>query len=136
MLTFYIFSSGEKRVPQSTEKLPIHMSMLHMCNANAVSLPPLYVFAGVKLLHNMLAGAPPGNLHAQIMLLICMFFSCTHDAMSCHVGAAMAFQSNGSFVSHLFIDVIRHLVAHKHAGPALLIIDGHNSHHEVDALDL
>ena len=63
-------------------------------------------------------------------------FVCTYDAMSCYVDAAMAFQSNGSFVSHLFIDVIRHLVKYKHVGPALLIIDGHNSHHDVDALDL
>jgi hypothetical protein len=136
MLTFDIFCLGEKRVPQCTEKLPIHMSILHMCNANAVSLPPLYVFAGVKLIHNMLAGAPQGNLHAQKKLNAMRIFICTHHIVSCHVGAAMAFQSNGSFVSHLFVDVIRHLVAHKHAGPALLIIDGHNSHHEVDALDL
>jgi hypothetical protein len=48
----------------------------------------------------------------------------------------MAFQKNGSFTCVTFADVIRHLLAHKHDGPALLILDGHNSHHDVDALDL
>ena len=48
----------------------------------------------------------------------------------------MSFQKNGSFTSVTFSDVIRHLIHHKVAGPALLILDGHNSHHDIDALDL
>ena len=52
------------------------------------------------------------------------------------VGALMAFQKNGSFTSVTFADVIRHLLAHKSPGPALLILDGHNSHHDIAALDL
>jgi hypothetical protein len=48
----------------------------------------------------------------------------------------MAFQQNGSFTSVTFGDVIRHLIAHKHDGAALLILDGHSSHHDIDALDL
>lgn len=51
-------------------------------------------------------------------------------------GALMAFQTNGSFTSVTFADVIRHLLAHKSPGPALLILDGHSSHHDIDALDL
>ena len=78
-----IFPLGEKRVPQCTEKLPIHMSIMHICNANAVSLPPLYVFAGVKLIHNMLAGALPGNLHAQTCKMKCAFLYVL--MMPCHV---------------------------------------------------
>lgn len=41
-----------------------HVSIMHICNANAVSLPPLYVFSGVKLVHNMLEGAPTGVMTA------------------------------------------------------------------------
>lgn len=56
--------------------------------------------------------------------------------LPCSIGAVMAFQKNGSFTSVTFADVIRHLIAHKFDGPALLILDGHNSHHDTDALDL
>ena len=40
-----------------------HVSIMHICNANGVSLPPLYVFSGCQLVHNMLDGAPPGTIH-------------------------------------------------------------------------
>ena len=49
------------------------------------------------------------------------------------IGAVMAFQKNGSFTTVTFCDVISHLIAHKHTGPALLILDGHNSHHDITA---
>ena len=52
------------------------------------------------------------------------------------LGAAMAFQTNGSFTSVTFCDVIRHIIKYKHEGQALLILDGHNSHHDVDAISL
>lgn len=58
------------------------------------------------------------------------------DCMHVFLGAAMAFQQNGSFTSVTFCDAIRHLAAHKHPGPALLILDGHSSHHELEALDM
>lgn len=64
--------------------MTVHMSIMHMCNANGVTLPPLYVFAGVKLLHNMLEGAPKGKftlyfiskkcLNFFLFLIACMFF--------------------------------------------------------------
>lgn len=56
--------------------------------------------------------------------------------MSCFQGACMALQRNGSFTSHTFADVITHLLKKKYPGPALLIMDGHNSHHDIDALDM
>ena len=58
--------------------------------------------------------------------------------MLCYVwiGAVMAFQKNGSFTSVTFSDVVRHLIANKHDGAALLILDGHNSHHDIEALDV
>jgi hypothetical protein len=52
------------------------------------------------------------------------------------VDSLMSFQKNGSFTSVTFSDVCRHLIHHKAPGPALLILDGHNSHHDIDALDL
>ena len=48
----------------------------------------------------------------------------------------MAFQKNGSFNKSMFADVIRHIVKHTPSGQKLLIMDGHNSHHDVDGLDL
>ncbi len=58
---FFCFVPGQKRVAKKASKLPVHMSIMHMCNAVGTSLPPLYVFAGVNLLHNMLEGAPDGK---------------------------------------------------------------------------
>lgn len=40
-----------------------HVSMMHICNATGVSLPPIYVFAGVELIHNMLQDSPNGKTH-------------------------------------------------------------------------
>ncbi len=61
ILYFHIFVLGDGRVPLIASKLTSHMSILHMCNANGVSLPPMYVFSGQKLINNMLDGAPKGN---------------------------------------------------------------------------
>jgi len=52
------------------------------------------------------------------------------------LGSAMAFQQNGSFTGATFADCIRHFVAHTPPGRKLLIMDGHNSHHKVEGLDL
>lgn len=61
MLYFYICFPGDGRVPLLSSKLTSHMSILHICNANGFSLPPMYVFCGKKLVHNMLDGAPDGK---------------------------------------------------------------------------
>jgi len=58
MLYFIYFCSGDGRVPLLNSKLTSHMSILHMCNANGTSLPPVYVFSGKNLINNMLEGAP------------------------------------------------------------------------------
>lgn len=50
-------------MPLIDAKLTAHMSIMHICNANGVSLPPMYVFAGAKLVHNMLEGSPEGTKH-------------------------------------------------------------------------
>ncbi len=110
--------------------------MMHMANANGIALPPMYVFSGVKLIHNNLEGAPKGKHSMQIQnakthALLVMFHVMLH-----HSDSAMSFQKNGSFTSDTFCDVIRHLVRHTPPGQKLLIIHGHNSHHEVDGLDL
>lgn len=52
------------------------------------------------------------------------------------IDAAMAFHTSGSFTSILFADAIRHLLTKKHPGPALLILDGHSSHHDLEGIDL
>lgn len=38
-----------------------HVSMMLICNANGVSLPPLYVFSGKILKENNLEDAPEGH---------------------------------------------------------------------------
>lgn len=101
-----------------------------------VSLPPIYVFSGQKLVKNMLEGAPDGKKSkiasvqktVKKALFLMQYYVC--------IGAVMALQKNGSFTSETFCDVIRHLIAKKFDGPALLILDGHNSHHDITALDL
>lgn len=55
---------GVRRVMTRTSGYRSHMSMLHICNAVGISLPPLYVFTGKKARHEMLDGAPEGkNVH-------------------------------------------------------------------------
>jgi hypothetical protein len=60
-LHFHIFCTGDGRVPLLSSKLTSHMSILHVCNANGVSLPPMYVFSGKNLVNHMLEGAPEGQ---------------------------------------------------------------------------
>lgn len=55
----------------------------------------------------------------------------------CHVsGSRFAMQDNGYFTSNTFPDTIRHLMANSLPGKKLFILDGHDSHLDVDALDL
>jgi hypothetical protein len=62
---FAIFCIGDGRVPLITSKLTSHMSILHMCNACGKTLPPMYVFSGKNLMHNMLEGAPEGTYNTN-----------------------------------------------------------------------
>lgn len=133
---FMYFALGDRRVPLLDSKLTTHMSIMHICNANGVSLPPMYVFAGKNLVHNMLEGSPAGTKHDDTHEGKNMKKSLMFNSISCLLGSILAFQKNGSFTTITFCDVIRHLLAHKTEGPALLILDGHNSHHDMDALDL
>ena len=52
------------------------------------------------------------------------------------LGSVCAFHTSGSFTGVTFADVIRHIIANTPQGKKLLIIDGHNSHHDVTALEL
>lgn len=60
---FYFFHPLGKRLEQVPLAVRGHVSIMHIANANGVSLPPLYVFSGCKLIHNMLEGAPEGTIH-------------------------------------------------------------------------
>ena len=133
MTLIWFLCLGDRRVPLLDSKITTHMSIMHICNANGISLPPMYVFAGKHLTRNMLEGAPPGTTlaHAKMLVDSVKFYT-----LFLFSGSLLAFQTNGSFTTITFCDVIRHLLAHTTEGPALLILDGHNSHHDIDALDL
>jgi hypothetical protein len=110
-----------------------HVSMMLICNANGIALPPLYVVSGVKLLHDILNGAPEGlSCHEKCRQEKCVMFK------SCYVmlGSVACHYSSGSFTTNMFIDVVRHIINHTTPGKKLLILDGHNSHHSIEALDL
>lgn len=51
-------------------------------------------------------------------------------------GSRFAMQESGYFTSNTFPDTIRHLMANSPPGKKLFILDGHDSHLDVDALDL
>ncbi len=132
---FVVCDDAGKKLRKTVVKIRGHMSMMHICNANGFSLPPLYVFSGEKLRHNMLDGAPEGM--EQCTTMTCC--ACAHamfDSTPTCTGSVMAFQKNGSFTGATFTDAMRHFVANTPAGKKLLIIDGHGSHHELEALDL
>ena len=60
---FFFFFFVGKKLETVVLSVRGHVSIMHICNANGVSLPPLYVFSGCQLVHNMLDGAPPGTIH-------------------------------------------------------------------------
>ena len=45
-------------------------------------------------------------------------------------------QESGYFTADIFPDVIRHLMENKPTPQKLFILDGHDSHTNVDALDM
>ena len=71
---------GDRRVPLLDSKLTTHMSIMHICNANGISLPHMYVFAGKNLVHNMLEGAPPGTKHCTTRACKMLGISVKFDA--------------------------------------------------------
>lgn len=52
------------------------------------------------------------------------------------IGSRFAMQENGYFTSDTFADVVRHLIDNAPSHQKLFILDGHDSHTNVDALDL
>jgi hypothetical protein len=61
-----------------------HVSMMLICNANGDALPPLYAFSGVKLLHDMLNGAPEGmTCHGMYENIIMIFRSRSYYIFVC-----------------------------------------------------
>jgi hypothetical protein len=45
-------------------------------------------------------------------------------------------QENGYFTADVFPDVVRHLMEYAPSGQKLFILDGHDSHTSVEALDM
>lgn len=82
-------------------------------NASGQALPPAIVFPRKNFQQHMLHGAPPGTL-----------------------GLAA---SSGWMNADIFTDVMKHFIKHSSASkdnPALLIIDNHESHLSIEALNL
>jgi hypothetical protein len=63
-----------------------HYSVLHICTAAGLSMPPITVFQGERCRTEMLQGAPSGTKYQ--------------------------FQSNGYFINEFMPDVIRHIAEH------------------------
>lgn len=81
--------------------------------ASGQALPPVLVFPRKNFKDFMLTGAPPGSL-----------------------GLAHA---SGWMTSELFVEVMKHFIKHSAASPenpALLILDNHESHLSIEALEL
>ena len=72
------------------------------------------------------------------------FTSHTRNAQKTHVfnvpydvpGSRFSMQESGYFTSNTFPDTIRHLMEYSPPGKKLFILDGHDSHLDVDALDM
>jgi hypothetical protein len=52
------------------------------------------------------------------------------------IGSRFAMQENGYFTADVFPDVVRHLMECAPSAQKLFILDGHDSHTSVEALDL
>jgi hypothetical protein len=68
--------------------------------------------------------------------MIFVVFLVMFDEFFHTLGSRVAYQPNGSFTQETFTDVIRHIIENTTPGKKLLILDGHSSHHSVEALDL
>ncbi len=53
-----------------------------------------------------------------------------------YIGSRFAMQENGYFTADVFPDVVRHLMEYAPSGQKLFILDGHDSHTSVEALDM
>ena len=61
MCNFISFPLPGKKLEKAILSVRGHVSIMHIGNANGVSLPPLYVFSGCNMIHDMLKGAPQGT---------------------------------------------------------------------------
>lgn len=96
----------------STER-GFNTTMLACINAVGNSIPPVFVFPRVNFKNHMLHGAPPGSLG------------------TCHI--------SGWSNSDVFLEFLNHFI--KHVKPSkddkvLLIMDNHESHISIDAIEL
>jgi hypothetical protein len=56
-----VMRAGRRNVHVKSTGYRQHMSIMHICNAAGISLPPLYIFQGKKTKKNLLYGAPTGT---------------------------------------------------------------------------
>ena len=116
-----------------------HVSMMLICNAMGEarwSHPPYLLCQWFKTSTKYITRVSSwyvviAKFHVSYMMFLLMFDLNFHP-----IGSPMCFQKNGSFTQNTFTDVIRHLIDHTPSGKKLLILDGHSSHHTVEALDL
>ena len=112
-----------------------HISIMHICCANGKTIPPLYVFTGKNTGKNLLYGAPEGKYTTSEWKEKPGKNNVFHVIY--HVlGSRFSMQESGYFTSKTFPDTIRHLMANSPPGKKLFILDGHDSHLDVDAFDL
>ena len=109
--TSVLAEKGSKRVPQmATGEKGETVSIVACCSATGIFLPPLVIFKGVRNKPEFQDGLPPGSK---------VFMT---DSGYAQMGT--------------FKEFIKHLVEHKPSGNTLLIMDGHRSHVDVEAVEL
>ena len=108
---------------------------MHIGIADGRSLPPLYVFKGKTTNKNLLYGAPAGTESHVVTCYAMSYMRILTRSMQC-AGSRFAMQESGYFTSNIFSDTIRHIIDYQPNGQKLLIVDGHDSHTDVDALDM
>lgn len=82
-------------------------------SAGGQALPPAIIFPRKKVNNRMTLGTPPGTL--------------------------ILATSSGWMTSELFVEVMEHFIKHSHStpdNPSILIMDNHESHLSIEALDL
>ena len=88
-----------------------HISVVSTISAAGISIPPLIIYTGKRVIENLLEGAPPGTV--------------------------MGFTEKGYMQESLFNQYIEHFIKSIPATrPALLMLDGHKSHINISSLDI
>lgn len=109
--TNVVAQKGSKRVPQmSTGEKGETVSVVACCSATGVFLPPLVIFKGIRRKEELADGLPPG----------------TEFHMT----------ESGYAQTETFRAFIEFICKHKPDGKSLLIMDGHRSHVDYDALSM